>query len=148
MCKKVLINCRNNRKLLGRVRAFDRHCNMVLENVREMWTEVLLSLVLYFVCFTSCFSLGNNYGLWFHRLSSPMIFLSTFICLCRYRRLEKARRRPNLSTKIDSSVRCSSAEILSLLSLGIQNDMYCNWPFNDFCGNRFCTENCSTEVGN
>ncbi|KAM0863774.1 hypothetical protein ACQ4PT_044405 [Festuca glaucescens] len=38
---KVLINCRNNKKLLGRVRAFDRHCNMVLENVREMWTEVL-----------------------------------------------------------------------------------------------------------
>ncbi|XP_074303393.1 uncharacterized protein LOC141637880 [Silene latifolia] len=36
---QVLINCRNNRKLLGRVRAFDRHCNMVLENVREMWTE-------------------------------------------------------------------------------------------------------------
>ncbi|OEL18508.1 putative small nuclear ribonucleoprotein Sm D2 [Dichanthelium oligosanthes] len=37
---RVLINCRNNKKLLGRVRAFDRHCNMVLENVREMWTEV------------------------------------------------------------------------------------------------------------
>ncbi|KAI4373950.1 hypothetical protein MLD38_012007 [Melastoma candidum] len=37
---QVLINCRNNKKLLGRVRAFDRHCNMVLENVREMWTEV------------------------------------------------------------------------------------------------------------
>ncbi|PKI32038.1 hypothetical protein CRG98_047569 [Punica granatum] len=37
---QVLINCRNNRKLLGRVRAFDRHCNMVLENVREMWTEI------------------------------------------------------------------------------------------------------------
>ncbi|CAI0469700.1 unnamed protein product [Linum tenue] len=36
---QVLINCRNNKKLLGRVRAFDRHCNMVLENVREMWTE-------------------------------------------------------------------------------------------------------------
>ncbi|KAL4582418.1 hypothetical protein LXL04_006967 [Taraxacum kok-saghyz] len=31
MEKKVLINCRNNKKLLGRVRAFDRHCNMVLE---------------------------------------------------------------------------------------------------------------------
>ncbi|KAG2644221.1 hypothetical protein PVAP13_2KG298180 [Panicum virgatum] len=27
-------------RLLGRVRAFDRHCNMVLENVREMWTEI------------------------------------------------------------------------------------------------------------
>ncbi|CAH0597665.1 small ribonucleoprotein particle protein SmD2 [Anticarsia gemmatalis] len=37
---QVLINCRNNKKLLGRVKAFDRHCNMVLENVKEMWTEV------------------------------------------------------------------------------------------------------------
>lgn len=42
--QQVLINCRNNRKLLGRVRAFDRHCNMVLENVREMWTEVIFSI--------------------------------------------------------------------------------------------------------
>jgi small nuclear ribonucleoprotein D2 len=25
---QVLINLRNNHKLLGRVRAFDRHCNM------------------------------------------------------------------------------------------------------------------------
>eukprot|EP01097_Dermamoeba_algensis_P003759 TRINITY_DN2568_c0_g1_i1.p2 TRINITY_DN2568_c0_g1~~TRINITY_DN2568_c0_g1_i1.p2 ORF type:complete len:107 (-),score=31.88 TRINITY_DN2568_c0_g1_i1:120-440(-) len=38
--KQVLINVRNNKKLLGRVKAFDRHCNMVLENVKEMWTEV------------------------------------------------------------------------------------------------------------
>jgi len=37
---QVLINCRNNKKLLGRVKAFDRHCNMILENVQEMWTEV------------------------------------------------------------------------------------------------------------
>ena len=37
---QVLINVRNNHKLLGRVKAFDRHCNMVLENVKEMWTEV------------------------------------------------------------------------------------------------------------
>ena len=37
---QVLINCRNKKKLLGRVKAFDRHCNMVLENVKEMWTEV------------------------------------------------------------------------------------------------------------
>ena len=35
----VLINCRNNRKLLGRVKAFDRHCNLLLEAVTEMWTE-------------------------------------------------------------------------------------------------------------
>lgn len=26
---QVLINVRNNKKLLGRVKAFDRHCNMV-----------------------------------------------------------------------------------------------------------------------
>ncbi|KAF9151923.1 mRNA splicing protein [Linnemannia schmuckeri] len=37
---QILISCRNNRKLLARVKAFDRHCNMVLENVKEMWTEV------------------------------------------------------------------------------------------------------------
>ena len=37
---QVLINCRNNRKLLGRVKAFDRHLNMVLESVKEMWTEL------------------------------------------------------------------------------------------------------------
>ncbi|KAI8470207.1 MAG: hypothetical protein J3K34DRAFT_421365 [Monoraphidium minutum] len=37
---QVLINCRNNHKLLARVKAFDRHCNMILENVKEMWTEV------------------------------------------------------------------------------------------------------------
>ena len=36
---QVLINCRNNRKLLCRVKAFDRHCNMLLENVKELWTE-------------------------------------------------------------------------------------------------------------
>lgn len=36
---QVLISCRNNHKLLARVKAFDRHSNMVLENVKEMWTE-------------------------------------------------------------------------------------------------------------
>lgn len=36
---QVLINCRNNKKLLCRVKAFDKHLNMVLENVREMWVE-------------------------------------------------------------------------------------------------------------
>ncbi|KAL7719370.1 Small nuclear ribonucleoprotein Sm D2 [Entamoeba marina] len=37
---QVLINCRNNKKLICRVKAFDRHFNMVLENVKEIWTEV------------------------------------------------------------------------------------------------------------
>lgn len=33
---QILISCRNNHKLLARVKAFDRHCNMVLENVKEV----------------------------------------------------------------------------------------------------------------
>ena len=37
---QVLISLRNNRKLLARIKAFDRHSNMVLINVKEMWTEV------------------------------------------------------------------------------------------------------------
>ncbi|KAH1230090.1 putative small nuclear ribonucleoprotein Sm D2 [Glycine max] len=78
---QVLINCRNNKKLLGRVRAFDRHCNMVLENVREMWTEV-----------------------W-----------------CQ--RLVKERKSPSQSTRIDSSAKCFSVEILSSLFLGIPNEI-------------------------
>ncbi|MES1919137.1 Small nuclear ribonucleoprotein Sm D2 [Bonamia ostreae] len=36
---KVLVNCRNNKKLLAYVKSFDRHMNMVLENVTEFWTE-------------------------------------------------------------------------------------------------------------
>jgi len=36
---QVLISLRNNRKLLARIKAFDRHSNMVLINVKEMWTE-------------------------------------------------------------------------------------------------------------
>ncbi|KAJ2771380.1 mRNA splicing protein [Coemansia linderi] len=36
---QILISLRNNHKLLARLKAFDRHCNMVLENVKEMWTE-------------------------------------------------------------------------------------------------------------
>lgn len=36
----VLIALRNNKKLLGKVKAFDRHMNMVMENVQEIWTEM------------------------------------------------------------------------------------------------------------
>ncbi|XP_054938491.1 small nuclear ribonucleoprotein Sm D2-like [Physeter macrocephalus] len=36
---QALINC-CNKKLLGRVKAFDRHHNTVLEKVKEVWTEV------------------------------------------------------------------------------------------------------------
>lgn len=33
---QILISLRNNHKLLARVKAFDRHSNMVLENVKEV----------------------------------------------------------------------------------------------------------------
>jgi len=36
---QVLISIRNNKKLLARVKAYDRHMNMVLVNATEMWTE-------------------------------------------------------------------------------------------------------------
>ncbi|KAK2087345.1 Small nuclear ribonucleoprotein Sm D2 [Saguinus oedipus] len=39
MTPEELQICCNNKKLLGRVKAFDRRCSMVLENVEEMWTE-------------------------------------------------------------------------------------------------------------
>ena len=38
---QILVYCRNNRKILARIRAFDRHMNMVLETVCEIWTEML-----------------------------------------------------------------------------------------------------------
>lgn len=36
---QVMVNMRNNHKLLGRVKAYDRHMNLLLEDVKEMWTE-------------------------------------------------------------------------------------------------------------
>lgn len=35
----VLISLRNNHKLIAKVKAFDRHCNLILVNVKEMWEE-------------------------------------------------------------------------------------------------------------
>ena len=38
---QIVIYCRNNRKLLGRIRAFDRHMNIILEAVCEIWSEMM-----------------------------------------------------------------------------------------------------------
>ncbi|KAF2502092.1 hypothetical protein BU16DRAFT_420300, partial [Lophium mytilinum] len=35
---RVLISCRKSRKLLTRVNTFDRYCNTVLGNKKEIWT--------------------------------------------------------------------------------------------------------------
>jgi small nuclear ribonucleoprotein D2 len=37
---QILVNVRNNHKLLARVKAYDRHFNLLLEDVKEMWTDV------------------------------------------------------------------------------------------------------------
>ena len=37
--KQVIISLRNNHKIRARVKAYDRHCNMVLEEATEMWTD-------------------------------------------------------------------------------------------------------------
>ncbi|KAI5966404.1 SMD2 [Candida pseudojiufengensis] len=37
----VIISCRNNHKLVGKIRAFDRHCNLIMENVKELWTDLV-----------------------------------------------------------------------------------------------------------
>uniref|UniRef100_A0A7S4KRS3 Small nuclear ribonucleoprotein Sm D2 n=1 Tax=Paramoeba aestuarina TaxID=180227 RepID=A0A7S4KRS3_9EUKA len=36
---QVLISCRSNKKLVGRIRAFDRHMNMILDNSQEIWMD-------------------------------------------------------------------------------------------------------------
>ncbi|GMM27917.1 mRNA splicing protein [Martiniozyma asiatica (nom. inval.)] len=35
----VLVSLRNNHRLVAKVKAFDRHCNMILEKVKELWHE-------------------------------------------------------------------------------------------------------------
>lgn len=83
---QVLISCRNNRKLLARVKAFDRHFNMVLENVREV----------------SCVRLPM------HHLSSP----SPCRCGQRPDKRARARKRVRQPTRIGSSAKCSFVAIL------------------------------------
>eukprot|EP00392_Amoebophrya_sp_AT5.2_P012517 g12622.t1 len=36
---QILINLRSTRKIIARLKAYDRHMNMVLEQAREMWVE-------------------------------------------------------------------------------------------------------------
>lgn len=107
------------------MRAFDRHCNMVMENVREMWTEVcfhiryisLLSSVYILYTYTRVNALNVSWN----------IILS-------FQRLVKARRNPFQLTKRGLLARCSCEEIQWLLSSGTLSEV-CNlaiWLFEYF----------------
>ncbi|AFP65482.1 small nuclear ribonucleoprotein SM D2 (nucleomorph) [Chroomonas mesostigmatica CCMP1168] len=37
--RPVMIFIRNNKKLLGYIRAFDRHMNLIIDNGKEIWTS-------------------------------------------------------------------------------------------------------------
>lgn len=69
---QILISCRNNRKLLARVKAFDRHCNMVLENVKEVTNSTYNS-------FVTERERDNRRALWMCKRNGSASF-----CWCRY----------------------------------------------------------------
>ena len=37
--RPVIVCLRNNHKFVGKIKAFDKHLNMILEDTREMWTD-------------------------------------------------------------------------------------------------------------
>lgn len=37
---QILVNVRNNHKYLARLKAYDRHMNLLLTDVKEVWTEI------------------------------------------------------------------------------------------------------------
>lgn len=47
---QVLINCRNNKKLLGRVKAFDRYSNWLASSLDFRYEWKLLFLVVCYIC--------------------------------------------------------------------------------------------------
>jgi small nuclear ribonucleoprotein (snRNP)-like protein len=37
--KLIVIFLRNNKKIVAKLKAFDKHFNLILENIREIWNE-------------------------------------------------------------------------------------------------------------
>ena len=107
---QVLINCRNNKKLLGRVKAFDRHCNMVLENVKEMWTELPKTGKGSYNQNSIVKSTRGNF--YFKMKNIVVIIILQLIYL-------QAPRRPSRLIGIVTSAKCSFVGILSFQFLEI-----------------------------
>eukprot|EP00924_Labyrinthula_sp_SR-Ha-C_P002119 maker-scaffold_19-snap-gene-1.3-mRNA-1 protein AED:0.01 eAED:0.01 QI:97/1/1/1/1/1/2/41/97 len=36
---QILVHLRNDHKLVARIKAYDRHCNMILQDVTELWNQ-------------------------------------------------------------------------------------------------------------
>ena len=87
---------------MGRVKAFDRHCNMILENVKEMWSEVRLQALgvlqrLLSACLTNC-SAGQPVQFQLAGMGWPAAFLQG---LHRYKgSQEGGSAAPTLPTKV------------------------------------------------
>lgn len=96
----VLISCRNNKKLLARVKAFDRHSNMVLENVKEVCTWWMAIEILFsFVClFLKSFGILAN--------------LIVYRCGRKLQEMQKAKRESQWIVT-DLLVKCFCEEIRS-----------------------------------
>ena len=37
--RNVIISLRNNHKMYAKVKAFDKHCNLLIYDIKELWTE-------------------------------------------------------------------------------------------------------------
>lgn len=106
---QVLVNVRNNHKLLGRVKAYDRHMNLY---VRGHFNIILL-VVIGYCCTVSCEQSTSLFH--FKKITSGCWKMSRK-CGRKRAREERARHGAWQLIKIGMSVKCFSGEIPSFWS--------------------------------